>query len=138
MRRRIEVLAVDKTRSRPIEVKPFKLRIMNKKTLLFLFTDYGFNSLCLPPLLFLDSFFSSFLPSARGAYMLRKPMAWGAYMLRNPMAWGTYMLRKPMAWGTYMLRNPMAWGTYMLRKPFMVVFIRLRVRARHHGELLWK
>jgi hypothetical protein len=42
------------------------------------------------------------------------------------------MLRNPMAWGTYMLRNPMAWGTYMLRKLFVLVFIRLRVRARHH------
>jgi hypothetical protein len=35
-----------------------------------------------------------------------------------------------------MLRNPMAWGTYMLRKPVVLVFIRFRVRARHHEELL--
>jgi hypothetical protein len=26
--------------------------------------------------------------------------------------------------------DPMAWGTYMLRKPFVLVFIRLRVKAR--------
>jgi len=30
----------------------------------------------------------------------------------------------------YYHENPMAWGTYMLRKPFMLVFIRLRVKAR--------
>jgi hypothetical protein len=30
----------------------------------------------------------------------------------------------------------MAWGTYMLRKPFVLVFFRLRVRARHHVKLL--
>ena len=29
----------------------------------------------------------------------------------------------------------MAWGTYMLRKPVVLVFIRFRVRARHHEEL---
>jgi hypothetical protein len=32
----------------------------------------------------------------------------------------------------------MAWGTYMLRKPLLSVPIRLRVKARHHGKLLFK
>jgi hypothetical protein len=31
-----------------------------------------------------------------------------------------------------MKSHPMAWGAYMLRKPFVLVFIRFRVRARHH------
>jgi hypothetical protein len=29
----------------------------------------------------------------------------------------------------------MAWGTYLLRKSLALVFIRFRVRARHHGKL---
>jgi hypothetical protein len=32
----------------------------------------------------------------------------------------------------------MAWGTYMLRKSFVLVFIRLRVKARHHEEAAMK
>ena len=28
----------------------------------------------------------------------------------------------------------MAWGTYMLRKPLVLVFVRFRLRARHHGS----
>jgi hypothetical protein len=32
----------------------------------------------------------------------------------------------------------MAWGTYMLRKPLVLVFVRFRVMARHHEELLLK
>jgi hypothetical protein len=32
--------------------------------------------------------------------------------------------------------NPMAWGTIMLRKPVVLVFIRLRVRARYQEKLL--
>jgi predicted RNase H-like HicB family nuclease len=34
-------------------------------------------------------------------------------------------------------RGPSARGAYMLRKPFALVFIRFRVRARHHWELLF-
>ena len=30
--------------------------------------------------------------------------------------------------------NHLASGTYMLRKPFVLVYIRFRVRARHHEE----
>jgi hypothetical protein len=29
----------------------------------------------------------------------------------------------------------MAWGTYLLRSSLVLVFIRFRVRARHHGKL---
>jgi hypothetical protein len=32
--------------------------------------------------------------------------------------------------------NPSARGAYVLRKPFVLVFIRSRVRVRHHGRLL--
>jgi hypothetical protein len=33
------------------------------------------------------------------------------------------------------LNYPMAWGTYMLRNSFVSVFIRFRLRARHHNCL---
>jgi hypothetical protein len=43
---------------------------------------------------------------------------------------------KPLGkWNLY-AAHPMAWGTYMLRKPFVLVFIRFRVKARHHERLL--
>ena len=35
-----------------------------------------------------------------------------------------------------MAYNPSARGAIMLRKPVVSVFIRFRVRARHHGKLL--
>jgi hypothetical protein len=42
--------------------------------------------------------------------------------------------------GTVIMRNyhenPSARGAYMLRKSFVLVFVRLRARARHHEGLL--
>jgi hypothetical protein len=35
-----------------------------------------------------------------------------------------------------MFSNPTAWGAYMLRNSVVLVFIRFRVKARHHKELL--
>jgi len=38
----------------------------------------------------------------------------------------------------YDAQHPSARGAYMLRKSLVLVFIRLRMKARHHGGLLWK
>jgi hypothetical protein len=43
---------------------------------------------------------------------------------------------KPLGKGSLYAAHPSARGAYMLRKSFVSVFIRLRVTARHHGEML--
>jgi hypothetical protein len=41
---------------------------------------------------------------------------------------------EPLGEGSLYAAHPMAWGTYLLRSSFVSVFIRLRVKARHHEE----
>jgi hypothetical protein len=78
-------------------------------------------------------------------------MAWGTYMLRKPFVsviirfrvkarenpFRFEMLHRTPGNPTTVNRDPqhggsMAWGTYMLRKPFVLVIIRLLVKARTH------